>query len=39
MKLPHTYHFKGPLILHGLHEREVPQSISYLKSQIEAAKL
>jgi sugar phosphate isomerase/epimerase len=37
MKLLHAYHFKGPLILHGLYEREVPQSISYLKSQITAA--
>ncbi|MCV4231687.1 sugar phosphate isomerase/epimerase [Virgibacillus sp. LDC1] len=39
MKLLHAYHFKGPLILHGLHERQVPQSVSYLKSQITAAML
>ncbi|MBT2764687.1 sugar phosphate isomerase/epimerase [Paenibacillus sp. ISL-20] len=39
MKLLYAYHFKGPLILHGLYEREVPQSISYLKSQITAAML
>lgn len=39
MKLLHAYHFKGPLILHGLYERQVPQSISYLKSQITAAML
>lgn len=39
MKLLHASHFSGPLILHGLHEHEVPQSISYLKSQIEAAML
>ncbi|MGE7828373.1 sugar phosphate isomerase/epimerase family protein [Paenibacillus sp. NPDC093718] len=39
IKLLHTYHFKGPLILHGLHERQVPQSVSYLKSKITAAML
>lgn len=39
MKLLHVYHFKGPLILHGLHERQVPQSVSYLKTQITAAML
>ncbi|MGG3505764.1 sugar phosphate isomerase/epimerase [Paenibacillus lautus] len=39
MKLLNVYHFKGPLILHGLHERQVPQSVSYLKSQITAAML
>ncbi|MGO4791682.1 sugar phosphate isomerase/epimerase family protein [Paenibacillus sp. 2KB_20] len=39
MKLLHAYHFKGPLILHGLHERQVPQSVSYLKTQFTAAML
>ncbi|MGG4341182.1 sugar phosphate isomerase/epimerase family protein [Paenibacillus lautus] len=36
IKLLRAYLFQGPLILHGLYEREVPQCVSYLKALIHA---
>ncbi|AYB47794.1 sugar phosphate isomerase/epimerase family protein [Paenibacillus lautus] len=36
IQLLRAYRFNGPLILHGLHESQVPQSVSYLESHINA---
>lgn len=36
LRLLHDYHYKGPLILHGLSENEVPQSVHYLRTQMAA---
>ncbi|EGG37050.1 sugar phosphate isomerase/epimerase family protein [Paenibacillus sp. HGF5] len=36
IQLLRAYRFDGPLILHGLHESQVTQSVSYLKSLINA---
>lgn len=36
LRLLQDYHFKGPLILHGLSENEVPKSAHYLRTRMAA---